>query len=203
MLIPMVCPRDYVLRSRTGHTIEFKAGVATPVPEACYAEALSKNIIPAKLKDEDSPVFNMVNAEITGTLRDALLYGALDELAKRNQTEDFTGGGVPKAAAVSALVGTSVSASEVSRHWSNYRNIISENGDLPTHPQVEIVRELQSLGTRKQLEEFAADHDLGVPKAKGKSIKEFKELLLHSVIHQMPAPPAADEYTKPDSLMED
>ena len=48
--------------------------------------------------------------------------------------------------------------------------IIGENEPLPTHPKVEVVRELQALTSRKQLEEFAEDHGIGIPKAKGKSL---------------------------------
>lgn len=205
MSIPMVCPRDYTLRTRNGHTIKFAAGEPTDVPEALYAEALAKNIIPVERKSDDQPIFGMVHAEITGTLRDAMIYQAIDEVVKRNQTEDFSGGGVPKAAALSAIIGLSLSASEASRFYTNYRQIIGENEPLPTHPKVEVVRELQALTSRKQLEEFAEDHGIGIPKAKGKSLKELKELLLNSVINQMTTPPAADssEYVKPATLMHD
>lgn len=203
MPIMMVCQRDYTLPTRTGHAIRFEAGVPTPVPEALYAEALAKNIIPVERKSDDEPIFGMIHAEITGTLRDAMIFQAIDEVVKRNQTEDFTGGGVPKAAALSAIIGLSLSATEASRFYTNYRQIIGENGELPQHPKTEMVRELQSLTSRKQLVEFAEDHDISLPKTKGKSLKELKELLLNNVINQMTTPPAADEYVKPDTLMQD
>lgn len=204
MNINMVCQRDYILRTRTGHTIQFFAGVPTPVPESIYAEALAKNIVPVKPKSEDEAVFTLINSNITGTLRDALVYQTLQQVAERNQPEDFTGGGVPKAAVISGEVGISLSASEVNRYWTNYRQMLSENETLPTHPQMEMVRELQSLSTRKQMEEFAADHGISVPRAKGKTLKEFKELLMHHTINQVGTPPAVDgEYTKPSTLMED
>lgn len=205
MTIQMVCPRDYVLRTRMGHTIRFIAGEPASVPEAAYAEALSKNIVPVARPDGDSPAFGMIRAEVTGTLRDAMIYGAIRDIIARNQTDEFTGGGVPKAAAVSAEAGVSVSATEVNRYYQNYREILAENEELPTHPQVEVVKELQACATRTQLTQFAKEHGYEMPNAKGKSNKEVKELLLHAVVNEQmtAAPPAADEYVKPDSLTED
>jgi hypothetical protein len=204
MPIPMICPRDYTLRTKLGHVIRFEAGVPTPVPQAAYAEALAKNIVPAKRPDDDTPVFGMVHAEITGSLRDAMIYGAVDELVKRNQSEDFTGGGVPKAVSITAAIGIPVSATEVSRYWTNYREMVAENTELPSHPNVEVVRELQALSTRKQMEDFVEEHDLKLPATKGKSLKELKSLLLHAIIGQQ-ITPAADpgEYKKPSSLTMD
>lgn len=204
MPIPMICSRDYTLRTKLGHTIRFVAGEPTSVPESAYAEAIAKNIVPAQRPSDDKPAFGMVHAEITGTLRDAMIYGAIDELVKRNQTEDFTGGGVPKAAAITDAIGIPISSGEVGRYWTNYREMVAENSDLPSHPQVEVVRELQALSTRKQMEEFASEHDIRLPNTKGKSVKELKSVLLHQVIGQQVAP-AHDpgEYKKPDTLMMD
>ncbi len=203
MSIQMVCPRDYTLRTRMGHTIQFIAGEPTPVPESAYAEALSKNIVPVERPDGDKPAFGMVHAEITGSLRDAMIYAAIDEIIKRNQTEDFAGGGVPKAAVLSAAVGVSISASEAGRYHTNYREFVATNSPLPTHPHVEIVRDLQACSTRKQLTEFAQEHNYAMPKAQGKNNKELKELLLHAVINQQVAAPAPDDYQKPSSLQMD
>ena len=205
MSIMMICPRDFTLRTRLGHTISFIAGEPTAVPESAYAEALSKNIVPAKRPDSDTPAFGMLQAEVTGTLRDAMIYGAIHEIVHRNQTDEFSGGGVPKAAAVSAAAGVSVSSSEANRYYTNYREFISSNEALPTHPQVEIVKELQACATRAQLTQFAKEHGYALPRMQGKSNKEVKELLLHAVVNEQVTPPAADpeEYVKPDSLTED
>jgi hypothetical protein len=210
MSIMMVCPRDYTLRTRMGHTVEFVGGEPTPVPEAAYAEALAKNILPVKVKDNEKPVFEHATAEITGTLRDALIFQTIDEIVKENTTEDF-GGGVPKAAAISARIGIAVAQNEAAKYWTMYKQIKGENSELPTHPNTELVREVQALSTRKQLEDYARDADLPLSRTKGKSLKELKDLVLYTVVNQRNVPSMVLEgveadpeaYVPPASLMED
>lgn len=203
--IKMVCPRDYTLRTKLGHTIRFEADVPTDVPEAAYHEALAKNILPVKVQAGEKPAFELATAEITGTLRDALIFDAIIALVKRNNSEDFTGGGVPKAASITAEIGVAVSAQETSKYWGLYKQIIGENSSFPTHPNVELVRELQGCATRKQLEQFAGDLSIELPSLKGKSLTEIKSILLYNIInqHQAPLTVDADEYVKPESLTMD
>lgn len=205
MNIMMVCPRNYVLRTRIGHTIEFKANTPTPVPEAAYAEALSKNIVPVEVPDTEKPHFELAHADITGTLRDALIYFAIDEITKRNNPEDFGGGGVPKAKLVSEMIGVSVSHTEVGKYWQNYRQMIANNEDLPMHPKMELVLELQALSSRQQMERFAADIDMPLPKTKGKGLRELKGMLLYALVNGANMAPAvaADAYVPPKSLAMD
>lgn len=205
MMIKMICPRDYTLRTTLGHVIAFKAGEPQPVPEAAYHEALAKNILPVKDANGEKSAFGMASAEITGSLRDALVYDAIRVLVSRNHVEDFTGGGMPKAAAIQKEVGVHVSAQETSKYWAGYKQIVAENGEFPSHPNVETVRELQGLGTRKQFEQFAEDLGVAIPETKGKSLSELKSMLLYTIInqHQAPLGVAADEYRKPASLTMD
>src|SRR5690606_1039610 len=101
--------------------------------------------------------------------------------------------------------GVSVSSSEVNRYHQNFREFIATNEALPTHPHVEIVKELQACATRTQLAQFAKEHGYALPRTQGKSNKEVKELLLHAVVNEQTTAPAPDEgeYIKPDSLTED
>lgn len=211
MSVMMVCPRDFTLRTRMGHVVKFVGGEPTPVPEAAYAEALAKNILPVKVQDDERPIFEHATAEISGSLRDALIFQTIEEIVKENTTEDF-GGGVPKAAAISSRIGLAVSQQEAAKYWSMYRQIKGENGALPTHPNTEMVREVQALSTRKQLEEYATDMNLPLTRTKGKSLKELKDTLLYTVVNQsnvpsMVAAPGAEidpeEYVKPAGLTED
>lgn len=207
MSIMMVCPRDYTLRTTLGHTIAFKANEPISVPDSCYQEALSKNILPAKVQNSDDPAFELAHAEITGTLRDALVFEAIELLVKRNNVEDFGGGGVPKAAAIFAETGVQLSSREAGGFWIRYKQIKAENADLPTHPNVELVRELQSLSTRKQLEAFAVDIGVDVPATKGKPLSEVKSAMLYAIVNQNQAPletgKADKAYVKPGSLTMD
>lgn len=205
-MIKMVCPRDYTLRTLHGHVIHFEAGVPTPVPESAYQEALAKNILPVKAPDGETAAFEMASAEITGSLRDALIFDAIRVIVTRNHTEDFTGGGVPKAAVIAAETGIAVGAPEMSRYWTRYKEIVANNDELPSHPNVELVRELQGLSTRKQLEAFAKDIGADLPNTKGKSLSELKAQLLYTVVNTQNAPlldPEDKPYAKPAGLTMD
>lgn len=206
--IQMVCPRDYVLRTKQGHTISFEAGVPTPVPAMAYQEALSRNILPAAVPAGEKPAFEMATAEITGTLRDALVFAAIETIFNRNNVENFTGGGMPKPEAVTAEIGVAVSGPELSKYWARFKELRATNEELPTHPNIELVRELQSLNTRKQLVAFAAD--IGAPplEGKGRALSEVKSALLYSIVNQQQAPmvgvsPDDAVYVKPSTLEED
>jgi len=213
MPVLMKCPRNYILRTRLGHVVSFIADEPTLVPDAAYAEALSKNIIPVERPDTEKPYFELAHADITGTLRDALIYRAIHETVLRNSPEDFQGGGVPKAKLISDQVGVTVSATEVGKYYQNYRQIIAENSDLPSHDKIDLVLELQSCSTRKQMEEFAEQIDMPLPATKSKSLKELKGALLYGLINSAAQASAADlmtaanadksEYKKPSSLTMD
>ena len=208
MTVMMVCPRDFTLRSTLGYTIAFKANEPTPVPDAMYQEALSKNILPAKVPAGEEAAHDMAHAEITGTLRDALIFDAIETLVKRNNVEDFGGAG-PKAAALTRETGIQLSAKETSNYYTRYKQIKAENTELPSHPNVELVRELQGLSTRKQLEAFAVDIGVAIPATKGKALSEVKSTLLYAIVNQNQAPLTqastddAKGYVKPDSLQMD
>lgn len=188
----MVCPRDYVLRSDTGHIVQFQAGVPTPVPDILVPLAMSRNILPVNEHDDEKPIFGMLNSAITGSLRDALILQSIESLMGRNNHEDFTAGGAPKAAAIAAETGVSVSAQEVSKYWDRYREIKGTNAEIPKHPSVELVRELQQISTRKALVEFCKEYSLPYEKYEGKSLKDFKQIILSVIVNQKTLPVAND-----------
>ena len=183
MSTKMVCPRDFVLRSTSGHTVAFKANVPQDVPDVLYAEALSHNIIPhsGKANDQDTPA-PQGQVQVMGPLRDALIYNAIQTIVTRNTSDDFDGGGVPKVAAITDLSGVKLGAPERAKYWNNYREMIGSNSEIPTHPNVVLVQDLQGLTSRDQLEAFAKDHELNVKDVKGRSNRELKESLLAQVI---------------------
>jgi hypothetical protein len=187
----MICPRDYTLRSKTGATIAFEAGKPTNVPDDIVPDALAVNIVPASGEgiDDESPV-GAATAQITGTLRDALIFQAIAQLVKTNASEDFDGGGQPKPHAISARAGIAVSASERVKYWNRYREIVGTNSEIPNHPNVNAVLDLQSLSTRKQLKEFAVDHGMEkeYEKFATKALPELKTLLLGNLVGRRQGP---------------
>lgn len=184
MPVKMVSPRDYTLRTRTGHVIHFPANVPVHVPDVVVSEALAVNILPTSTVDTPEPSHGVVRAEtITGTLRDALIFNGILQLVKENDSASFNAGGQPKLTALNALTGIRITGGELSKYWDRYREIVGTNSPFPTHPKLDLVVELQSLTTRKQLLEFANDH--GIPEGDVKrhqTIKEAKEALLQATL---------------------
>lgn len=204
MSTKMVCPRDFTLRSTSGHTIAFKANVPQDVPDSLYAEALAFNIIPAsgKASEQDAPA-QQGAVQVMGPLRDALIYNAIQTLVKRNTSDDFDGGGVPKVAAINDLSGVKLGAPERSKYWNNYREMIGSNSEIPTHPNVVLMQDLQALTSRDQLEAFAKDHELTIKDVKGRSNRELKESLLSQVItKQAPIVVAEAKAEESDTTLE-
>lgn len=197
--IKMVCPRDYTLRSNTGYTIQFVAGEPTPVPDSLVPLAMSLNILPAEDHDDEQPVFGLLKSTVTGSLRDALVLHSIDALVKRNSPEDFNAGGAPKAAALASETGVSISAQEVSKYWDRYREIIGTNAEIPNHPSVELVRDLQQISTRKQLVEFCKEYGIAYEKHESKPLKDLKQIVLSLIINQKTLPVS----DKPNSLTSD
>lgn len=184
-MILMICPRDYTLRTQSGHIVRFEAGKPTPVPEALYAEALARNIMPAteQLDTDSIAPKHAGNVRITGPLRDALVYDAIQTLLQRNNHEDFDAGAQPKAIAIEAISGVKLSNQERTKYYDNYRDLIGSNSELPTHPNVALVQELQSLTTRAQLKGFAEDQGYDFSKLTGRANADLKAQLLSLVIN--------------------
>ena len=111
--------RDYVLRTKFGHSIHFKLDdndqpIPTHVPYICIEEAQKVGAIPAEgtPKMPDKPV---ERNDPVGQERHELITGAIEQILERNDAKDFTAGMVPKADAVKKIVGFTVDRSEINR----------------------------------------------------------------------------------------
>lgn len=202
MPVPMLSLRNFTLRTKSGHTIFFEGGVVTPVPEEIVAEALAVNIVVTDSTDRENQLkFKSadIQSNITGSLRDSLILGAIEELVRENDTDNFNAGGQPKVAALAHATGLKLGGGEASKYWERYREIKSTNADLPSHPRVENVLELQRLTTRAQLTSYAKDMGFDFKGLDKKSLKEAKEALMYATINYheaaTPAPSAPDTST--------
>ncbi len=117
----LVLNRDYVLTSLFGHSINFKKGVPTYVPNVVYHEAISigaqheDGSAPEVLKQESS------NKAPTDPLeRSRLIMMAIEDLVARNDRRDFTAAGSPSVKAVEREVGFDVDSREVQGMWQKY-----------------------------------------------------------------------------------
>ena len=118
----LVLNRNLVLRSTLGHSIGFKKGQPTHVPDALYNDAIA---LGAVHEDGSAPdlgdggeVTTPPNTPVDATARAAALTDALELIAQANQRDDFTAAGVPAVDAVSRLLGWKVSAREIAEEWT-------------------------------------------------------------------------------------
>lgn len=206
MPVPMISLRNYTLRSKTGHVIFFEGGVPTNVPEEVVAEALAVNIIVTDSTDREAALkyrSTDTQSSITGTLRDAIIFAAIEDLVRENDPDNFNAGGQPKVGALAQATGLKLTGGESSKYWERFRELKATNSDLPQHPRVENVLELQRLTTRAQLTSYAKDMGFDVKMIDKKSLKEAKEALMYATINYHEAATPAPAPRLDTSTLED
>lgn len=132
--------RDLIVRSRNiGMSIFFKKGVPTLVPPAMHDEVMEKGILPV---DDDGLALkpgteDVVKTEKTvvlppedGAVRAKKIVEVFKAIVARNSSVDFTGGGTPAAAAVTAALGWRVDQKEVRAVWEKNREALIGNKQL-------------------------------------------------------------------------
>jgi hypothetical protein len=175
----MVCPRNFTLRTTLGHTIQFKAGEPTPVPNEVVELALAVNILPAP--NQALPAHNEGHASgftkiaaMPQLLREAIVMRCLDELVRENNPANFSGGGRPKPASIRERCAIDVSATETNKAWERYRELKANNEDLPSHRNLDLIYDIQQTSSPKTLREFAQELDMPPAEYTGLSVTELK-----------------------------
>ena len=117
-----VLNRNFVLRSMTGHSVNFVKNVPTFVPALIEREARGigaervDGANPDMLDPETPEVAPLSHDERAEQIRTAFAL-----LTERNDSKDFTGAGVPSVKAVEKLVDFNVDRNEVVALWQAYR----------------------------------------------------------------------------------
>lgn len=117
-----VLNRNFVLRSMTGHSVNFVKNVPTFVPSLIEREARGigaervDGANPDMLDPETPEVAPLSHDERAEQIRTAFAL-----LTERNDSKDFTGAGVPSVKAVEKLVDFDVDRNEVVALWQAYR----------------------------------------------------------------------------------
>ena len=117
-----VLNRNFVLRSMTGHSVNFVKNVPTFVPALIEREARGigaervDGANPDMLDPESPEVAPLSHDERAEQIRTAFAL-----LTERNDSKDFTGAGVPSVKAVEKLVDFDVDRNEVVTLWQAYR----------------------------------------------------------------------------------
>lgn len=182
----MICPRHYTLRTTAGHAIKFEPNVPTFVPDAIVSEALRVNILP--VEGDELPTDHAYNAggvvkmNINGELRAALAIHAIDVLVRENDTSTFDGGGRPKVGPLNDMTGLTLTSKEREQYWQQYREIKGAGEELPKHKSLEMVLELQAIGSPRDVKEYAAALGVKPEVLEGHSLRTQKQILIGAAI---------------------
>lgn len=174
----MVCQRDYTLRTLTGHVIHFKAGEPKDVPLEVVDAAIAVNIIPVtggfadRVEEKHTGPARI--ASMSTEMREAILLHTIHELVRDAETATFDAGGKPKTAVVKERCGLELTATERSKLWDKYRDLMASNSDLPTPKNVDLVLEVQATNSHKQLVEYLELFGIAPESVKGWTLKEIK-----------------------------
>jgi hypothetical protein len=122
--------RKFRLATVKGHSVSFEPDTPVFVPSVIVAEAIA---IGAEIADDAEkpdltppapPAPNSGPAEAAA--READILGAVNLLVQRNDRDDFTGGGLPKLAAVVELLGYKTDRKELEGVWLKRSEMIVE-----------------------------------------------------------------------------
>jgi len=181
----MIAPRNYTLRTKTGHVIRFEGGKPKLVPDNLVSAALAVNILPvanADVPDGDTSAGGVQRVQISGILRDAILMRTIHDLVRENDTENFDGGGRPKVNIINDRCGLSISAKERSEAWDKYRELTMNGEDLPTHKAMDTVLTVQALTLPHDIKEYATLLEVPEKALMGLSLREQKQVLLAAAV---------------------
>lgn len=131
-----VSNRNIVVRSaKSGMSVKFVKDVPTYVPPKMHAEVMEKGIMPVdgkgkaldsnevgKLVETQDP--HIVLAPEDSDERSEKILDVIKALVKRNNSDDFTGGGMPSHKSITAVLGWKVDVKEVKRVWEEHRRAI-------------------------------------------------------------------------------
>lgn len=119
--------RDYVLRSKFGRSVAFKAGEATYIPSFLEAECVAiggenceKDSVKATVKKKEDDTW-------TYEKRQEYLFKLFDDLVKKNDAKDFAATGAPSLAVVKKQVEFNLERTELEDYWKAYKLGALEN----------------------------------------------------------------------------
>lgn len=114
-----IMPRNRVVVSTLGHSIEFKKGEPTQVPPALYDLVQQHGAVPEEdIPEETKPVSKVPTDPIE---RSGQIQTAIELIVLRNNSQEFTAAGAPHAKVLSAELGWPVDAAERDVEWAKFQ----------------------------------------------------------------------------------
>lgn len=106
--------RTFTINSLTGHSVNFKANEARLVPAEVVQEAMEKGAVPVDEKDLPVDTPDEQPAGRPDDPKEAFnaIKAVVALVVERNDTEDFTASGTPKAEIVNSMLGWETNAKE-------------------------------------------------------------------------------------------
>jgi len=120
--------RNHVLRTTTGHAIEFRKGTPTLVPHLLIEDAIGIGAVPVEGMESVSPEAPEA-VVLTPAQRKAALFAAFETMAQRGDRADYTASGTPNAKRLPALTGFEVQLGERDIAWTEFKAIAQANKD--------------------------------------------------------------------------
>ena len=112
-------PRNRTIASTCGLSIEFKKGEPALVPPAMYAEVIAAGgVSEDEIPEDELPTKAATPAALAE--RGAALMVAFKKIALRNDSKDFTAGGMPHLAVIQAETGWHVDSKERDATWVKF-----------------------------------------------------------------------------------
>lgn len=175
----MISQRTFRLETTSGHVIHFEAKQPTWVAPEAIEDAQKAGCVyvdasEASFHDD----LSRAKADVSGDLRRSVLFLAITAIAKRNDSKEFTGAGIPKVSAVEAAVGFECNANEIRDVYQAYQSHHSGNGDFVLHPQSQNIMRVIEASTKDELLELALEFGVDFDKAEGLVSRDLRRLLM-------------------------
>ena len=119
-----VFQRDRTIASTLGHVIFFPKNTPTYAPSALHREVMEAGGIPeGEMEDPRNPVESTAVPEPTDPIkRGEDIQAAIEMIATRNASADFTANGAPHVKALTAMLGWKPSNNERDVQWARFQN---------------------------------------------------------------------------------
>lgn len=117
--------RTHTLRTTSG-IVSFTKGVPTHVPPHMVRDAVNIGAEPADGQRPEMLEPEFVDTTPQGDDRDEAIYEAFKTLVAKNESNDFTGQGVPTVKAVEREAKFDVERGEVNALWAKFKVIVAE-----------------------------------------------------------------------------
>lgn len=113
-----VMSRNRILATKMGHTIDFKKGELTHVPPECYDEVIAVGGVPETEIEED---VRGANERPEDPLEvEAAVFKVFEAMKLKNDSKEFSAGGLPHPRAIQQRLGWAVDAKERDALWAKF-----------------------------------------------------------------------------------